>query len=479
MPNKDNFDLNILLVIVNVLLCITALGLYITTGPNQYINLYTVILMCLLGSQNALMLLYGRIKREPFVLILVANTTVFYTARVVSLLCNPLSITFNRSVVTPSDINYFLMFIMLSNVSVFLGLNATKRNIVYDENIPEDQHPARALYVIIILFAAITIPYLGLLPVSVFGRFSGYILAVFFQLFLIILLSLLYLIINFRRISIRSRFGILGLLVLFILFKTVTGGRSSLLNMVVLLLVGLLSIKGRIILNKKIILLGILLIPLSIFFYNLATACRPFFKAVPDLFSEQKRLAIKEHEYFSVFHQFDIAQVCQPVFDRIGFLDFSVDIIKHQEQYSSVINAEYYLKSIVDNCLTPGFNVFGTPRTENALRYIYQGMPSPTHQDINNAYHADMLTIYGEYHVLFGKYPALLVFFICSYVFKRTYLALKSKNIFQLFLYRAIALLIFYRWLNSFGADWFVFDLVGIFMTVFLFKNFYKMRTEN
>jgi len=479
MLNKDNFDLNILLVIVNVLLCITALGLYITTGPNQYITLYTVILMCLLGSQNVLMLLYGRIKREPFVLILVANTTVFYAARVVSLLYNPSSITFSRSVVLPDHINYILVFIMLSNVSIFLGLNVTKQQIVYNRNIPEDQHPARALYVIFILFAAIIIPYFELLPVSVFGRFSGYILAVFFQLFLIMLLSLLYLIINFRKISIRSRFAILILLGLFVLFKTVTGGRSSLLNLAVLLLVVILSFKGRIILNKKIILLCILLIPLSIFFYNLATACRPFFKAVPDVFSEQKRLAVKDHEFFSVFCQFDITKFCQPVFDRIGFLDFSVDIIKHQEQYSSVINTEYYLKSIVDNCLTPGFDVFGTPRAENALRYIYQDLPSPTHQDINNAYHADMLTIYGEYHILFGKYQALLVFFICSYVFKKIYLALKNKDIFLLFLYRAIVLLIFYRWLNSFGTDWFVFDLVGIFITVFLFKNFYKMRTES
>lgn len=215
MPNKDNFDLNFLLVIVNVLLCITALALYITTGPNQYIELYTVILLCLLGSQNALMLLYGRIKREPFVLILAAITTVFFVTRIVSLLYNPSSITFNRSVVTPSDINYILMFIMLSNVSVFLGLNATKRKIVYDENIPEDQSPARALNVIIILFVAIIILYVGLLPVSVFGRFSGYILAVFFRLRLILLLSLLYLIINFRRISISSRFAILGLIILF------------------------------------------------------------------------------------------------------------------------------------------------------------------------------------------------------------------------------------------------------------------------
>jgi hypothetical protein len=479
MPNKDNYDLHFLLVIVNVLLCITALALYVTAGPNQYIELRTVILLILLCSQNALMLLYGWIKREPFVLILVAITTAFYATRVVSLLYNPSSITFNRSVVTPSDINYLLMFIILSNVSIFLGLNATKQQIVYDENIPEDQRPARALFVIVILFSAIIIRYFGLLPASIFGRFSGYILFVFFRLHLIILFSLLYLIINFRRISIRSRFAILGLIVLFVLFNTITGSRSSLLTLAVMLLLGLLSVRGRIILNQKIILLAILFIPLSIFLYNLATCCRPFIKVVSDVFSEQKRLDVKKTEYFDVFHQFDINQACQPVFDRMGFLDFSVDIIKHKDQYGRVINTKYYLKSIVDNCLTPGFNVFGTPRTENALKYIYGDLLSPTHQDIENAYHADMLTIYGEYHILFGQYPALLVFFICSYVFKRIYLSIKSENIFLLFLYRAIVLFIFYGWLNSFGTDWFVFDLISILITVFLYQNFYKMRTES
>ena len=478
MPKKENFDLNFLLVIVNVLFCIAALALYIKTGPNQYINLYTVILLFLFGSQNSLMLIYGRAKREPFIMILAGVTTVFYLARIVSLLINPSSITFNRSIVTPSHVNYSLVFIMLSNLSIFLGLNATKQQIFYNGKIPEEQRPARSLYVIIILFVAIFIQYFGLLPVSIFGRFSGYILAAFFRLNLILLLSLLYLIINFRRISLRSRFSILGLIILFVLFNTITGSRSSLLTLTVLLAVGLLSIKGGIVLKKRVIFLSILLIPFSIFLYNLATACRPFINVVTDVFSGQKRQEVRKNEYFDVFHQFDISQACQPVFDRMGFLDVSVDIIKHKDRYSKVINITYYIKSIVDNCLTPGFNVFGTPRAKNALKYIYKGLPSPTHQDINNAYHADMITIYSEYHVLFGQYPALLVFFICSYIFKRIYLALKNENVFLLYLYRAIVLLIFYEWLNSFGADWFVFDVMSIFITVFLFKNFYKMRIE-
>lgn len=479
MPRKGNYDLNFLLVVVNVLLCITALALYIKTGPNQYINLYSVILLFLFGSQNSLILLYGRAKREPFILILAAVTTVFYLTRIVSLLFNPSSITFNRSIVTPSHINYSLVFIMLSNLSIFLGLNAARQKIFYNGKIPEEQRPARALYVIINLFMAIFLQYFGLLPVNILGRFSGYILAVFFRLNLILLLSMLYLIINYRRISIRSRFGILGLILLFVLFNTITGNRSSLLILAVLLVVVLLSIKGEIVLKKEVIFLCILFIPFSIFLYNLATVCRPSIKVVSDIFSGQKRLEVKETRYFEVFHRFDINKACQPVFDRIGFLDVSVDIIKHKDQYSKIINFKYYIKSIVDNCLTPGFNIFGTPRVENALKYIYSGLPSPTHQDINNAYHADMLTIYAEYYVLFGQYPALLVFFISSYIFKRIYSALRSENVFLIFLYRAVVLLIFYEWLENFGIDWFVFDLIGIFITVFLFKNFYKMRTES
>ena len=480
MVKKSSCDLNYLLIIANILLCAMALCIYITAGPNQYINLYTVALLFLLGTQNALMLLYGSIKKEPFILILVAIITVFYAARIVTLMYNPSSITFNRSIITPDHINYLLVFIILSNVSIFLGLNAAKGKIVYDQIIPERQHLAKNLNVIIILSLAIILAHMGLLPANIFGRFTGYILAVFFRLRLILLLTFLYLIINFREIPTRSRLVILGLIGLFVIFNTLTGSRSSLLTLAVLFLIGFLSVKGRIVLNKKYIALLILLIPLSIFLYNLATVCRPAFNKIPDVFFAQNRFAAKETSYFHHFSHFvSIAQTCEPAFDRMGFLDYSVDIIKHQEQYGQVINMKYYLKSIVDNCLTPGFNVFGAPRASNVLRYIYNGSPSPTHQDIINTYHSDMLTLYGEYHILFGKYLALLIFFVCSYVFKRIYLAVRSKNVFLFFLYRAIVLLIFYEWLNSFGTDWFVFELICIFITMFLFKNFYKMKAES
>ena len=41
---------------------------------------------------------------------------------------------------------------------------------------------------------------------------------------------------------------------------------------------------------------------------------------------------------------------------------------------------------------------------------------------------------------------------------------------------RALVLYVFYLCLNSFGMDWIIGDLIGIFITTSLFKNFYKME---
>ena len=67
---------------------------------------------------------------------------------------------------------------------------------------------------------------------------------------------------------------------------------------------------------------------------------------------------------------------CQWVFDyftllteRIGFLDFSLDMIANAASYSTIINLKYYLKSIVDNILTPGFDIYDVPSATHALDF--------------------------------------------------------------------------------------------------------------
>lgn len=192
-------------------------------------------------------------------------------------------------------------------------------------------------------------------------------------------------------------------------------------------------------------------------------------------------MSVTRFEYLKEFELYnledDVRIFLRPIFDRAGYLSYSADIISNSKEYDKVINSEYYFMSLIDNVFTPGFNVFGTPKASNALRYIYLDIkPNPTHKDVVANYNSDMFTIYGEYYILFGGYPALIFLFLSSYFFKRLYLAVRTRNVFSYYLYRSLILLVFYRWLLSFGMDWIVVDIISLLIPIFIWRRFYFMR---
>jgi len=69
------------------------------------------------------------------------------------------------------------------------------------------------------------------------------------------------------------------------------------------------------------------------------------------------------------------------IFDRVGFLDFSSEIIANSKHYSNVINMTSYGKSIVDNIFTPGFDVYDQPKISNSLRFVYNPVTTYTTLD--------------------------------------------------------------------------------------------------
>lgn len=474
MRNKTGYDLNSLLIIANIIICAIGIYLYCKLGSNQYVNEHTIIILCIFGIQNLLILSYERKRTDPFVLILMIIALVFYMGRVVTLLYDPWSTALFRYSLASDDLNYSLVFIILSNAAIFLGLSAAGEKILYKKNVHTDAYPANPRNVIIILLATIIITFYISLASDIIGRFAGYITGVFIKLYLILLFTFIYLAVNFRKISNRNLITLLILITTFIIFTTLSGSRSALLTVAYLLLIVFLSMKDRIKFNKKIVLISPVLIFLSIIFFTSATYIRQV-DTNRRIVSSKQLTFLKES---NIFVSQDVKTLCRPIFDRTGFLDYSADIITNKEQYHNVINIIYYFKSTIDNSLTPGFNIFDTPKAANAIRYSYgYGFYSnPTHKDIIGAYHSDMLTLYGEYYVLFWGYPALIIFFIFSHIFKRLYLSVKSKDAFLFYLYRALILYVFWLWINSFGMDWMVLDLIGIFITVGLFKNFYKMR---
>jgi hypothetical protein len=471
MRAKTGYDLNTLLIIGNFCVCTIAIILFYNKGGNQYVDIYTLILLCIFGIQNLLILSYEKKRTDPFVLILMIIALVFYMGRVVTLLYDPWSLALDMHSATPDDLNYSLIFIMLYNASIFLGLSTAGGKILYKKDV-FDEYPANPRNIMIILLVAIVIAFYIPLSSDVIGRFAGYITGSFVKLQLIMLFIFIYLAINAKKISSRYLTISLILITIFTILTTLRGSRSALLTLAYLLLIAIISVKGRITFNKKAILIGTILIPLSVMFFISATYIRA---VVPSrtVVSSYQLTILKES---GLFGSKDINMLCRPIFNRMGFLDYSAVLIRNQEQYSKIINFQYYFESIMDNVLSPGFDIFGTPRVSHSMSYISRGEAVPTRKDIRAGYQSNMPTVYGEYYVLFHGYSALIILFVFSYIFKKIYLSIRNKDTFIFYLYRALVLYFFYLWLNSFGIDWMMLDLIGIIITVGLFENFYKMR---
>jgi hypothetical protein len=259
-----------------------------------------------------------------------------------------------------------------------------------------------------------------------------------------------------------------------VVIQTLTGSRAAILSVINYIIFAQLAVYDNLKVKKIYLVFGAVLLPIMILIFAVSTFLRPRLENRGNIGGET----------FEVLKEFDIADtitdgsdlVLKQVFDRIGFLDYCAETISNTDKYSGIFNPWYYFKSIVDNILTPGFTVFDTPRTSNAIVFVYNEKGAPSLSKVHEAYQSDEFTLYGEFYALFGKWFSLIPIFFLGFFFKRIYLNLNQNNIYQFYLKRAIILFVFYSTLNSFGLDWILLDVVAIFFTYNIFKRFFKFR---
>lgn len=334
MTAKPGVDLNSLLKIGNIIICAIGIYLYCKMGSNQYVNGYTLIILCIFVVQNLLILLYEKKRRDPFVLVLMITTLVFYIGRVITLLYDPWSTTFSRSWFAPYDLNYSLVFIILSNTSIFLGLSTAGGKVLYKQNVLTDGYPANPRNVIIILLVTIVIAFYMSLAGDIIGRFSGYISRIFINVHLILLLTFLYFAINFRLISRWYQSVTFILIASYVILHTLCGNRSGLLIVANLLLIVFLSVKGEIRFPKKVILIT----PVLIFCFIILFISATYIRQVDSNRTIISRKQITLLKGFNIFAPTDVEKLYRPISSRIGFLDYSAIIIRNKEKYSKVLN---------------------------------------------------------------------------------------------------------------------------------------------
>ena len=478
MKIENYFDLNILLRAVNLLLCFLGIVGYSVKGGNQYVDIVAICLLCVFCAENIIFLLYEKKQSNQFVIILVGYATLFYALRVVTLLGSPYSIVLGRNAgFSFQNLNHTLLFIMLSNAAIFLGL-VCRGGLTQAAESPSHAgilKIARPSGILFVLFIAAAVNFYGALFAGSLGRLVGFAQVFALNLPLIILFACNYFILNYRNIP-KIYSGAFGVLLLMIIaLQTLGGSRSGVLGLFVALVLTCLAIKSRIQFTRKYLFVPVMLILLSFVLFSYATRIRTQL-GTDRLIIRAAQLNILAKAYDLPFRQMGYVSV--NMFDRLGFLDYSADAIVNKDKYAKVVNFNYYFKSIVDNCLTPGFNVFGSPKVANCLIYIHSGLPDPTHADVLKAYQSDMITLYGDYYILFGGYFSLIVLFILAFLFKSVFNLIQHPDPFIYYLSRAITLYVFYLWLNDFGVDWLFFDLICIAITSAWLRALYQISPK-
>lgn len=469
--SKSSYDLNALLSVANILICGLTIYLYFTVGDTDYTNLFTVLLVCLFTIENILMLSYEKRRRNPFILILVLVVTVFYMMRIPILIWLPSSAgSFQLLSIKAIDLNYALTFILLANASMFLGFYIGKKHNVNRINLSfSNETSPKVKNAIIIMIFLILINFFGVLDPEIFGRLSGFLSGLFCNLQIILLFTFAILVYHYDNISQKLRILFIIIFLCMVILITLSGSRSGLLFVGMLLLFSVLAVKQKFIISKRLLLLSLILIPIAYISFVSADFKRRY--------SIQEKITTK-HLYMAIDERvFDWSQMeyySNIIFSRIGFLDFSTILIRDKQKYSVILNGKYYIKSTIDNVLTPGFDVFGTTRISYALSYVTAGRSVPSKDQAGDGgVQSDQLGIYGEYYVLFNGYPALAALFFIALMFQRVFDTFKTTNVLLSCLYKAVMLNLFYIYMNSFGSDWFALDIISAIITTFLFTRFY------
>lgn len=474
--NKKAIDLNVLLNIANLAILVLIWYSYLKNGDGLYVDLNTILLGTVLSIQIGAFLFFEKKRRDPFVLLLCLQMTVYFLFRIVTLINYEFSNVFTRFPFAAEDLNHALIFILVANLVFYGGLTINKlRPNIFAKSL--GIKPVKTDLVILLIAIGYFITFYQKIGLGFLERIMVLIQSLFVNLGTMMFMAIVFLLLFKDRIDSRAKKIIFFGIVFMVIINTLTGSRGAILTIVNYIIFALLAIYDYIKVEKKYLVLGSALLPIMIIIFALSTFLRPRL---------ENRGAIG-NDTFEVIKEFNLKEVATEgsdlvlmrVFDRIGFLDYCAETIANSDKYSGIFNPSYYFKSIVDNVLTPGFNVFDVPRAANSTTFIYNDMGTPTMAKVAESYQSDQFTLYGEFYALFGKWFALIPIFFLGFCFKSVYLNLSQSNIYLFYLKRALILFIFYSTLNSFGLDWILLDVLAIIFTYSIFKGFFKFKQLN
>ena len=469
MSTDSRLDVNDLLRIGILIILLLLIFLKIDV-ESSYLNNNTIYLGEVLAIENLFFLYFEKRNRNPFVILLVFQNFFFFLLRILTLNYTNYSTSLQLNNCVAYDVNYSLFFAIFANIALFIGvLYNTRQN----NNKPRQISIPRKKYLVFIPLAVCFF----MTYYSTKGIIS-LINSLFINLSILVMMLIVYIVYNGKNLNKKFKYILFFLIIAYIVMQTGYGSRGAVISVLMFCIFTFLAVHERLKIRFNQLLLVFLITPVMLIFFLFATYMRPQLND-----STNKTLS----EVNSIFQGFDLINsvevdikiILTPVFDRVGFLDYSAATIKNYDKYAQVFNLPYYFKSIVDNILSPGFDVFDVPRVSNATSFIYYNSGPITKTSVTENYQSDQFCFYGEYYDLFGKWFSLVPIFFTGFLFKWMYQKVNHNKSYFAFIKKAFILSMFYSFLNSFGVDWILLDILGFLFTYFLAKNFFKFSEKS
>jgi hypothetical protein len=448
---------------------------YAQFGNNEFINGDAIWAASVLSLQTHIALLIERRRRDPFVVLFAFVLILYYSLRIVTLTIFPFSFVLPRFEYSPGDSTVALVVIIVGNAFLYAGLYAVRgrgRRVAGGDDW-RGKAPHRTIGLV-----AVTIVFIysrGILwdPDSIPRAFQF--LLIFASQSSVLLMALVYYLLFRKSLNTRVSATLIGLLVLEMILHSLAGSRSAVIGVIQNGLFVLLAIFGSVSISRRVVTAGIVLLPIAVASLVISFMVSTFVRAATAAgtsFSIGTALDLSRNASERIDTDYALQAGIPTMLARAGFFDYSADLIAHRRQYAPIINGPAYVRSIVDNILTPGFDLFDQPRISNAMRFAYEERGNVSKIASVAAYQSDQLGVYGELYLLFG-YAAFPLMFVVTWAFKRAYVSFDDADPYMLTIKRVATLSIFVEVVNSFGMDWILMDAVTLVAAIYLYRFFF------
>jgi hypothetical protein len=469
-------DFNSVLMAVNIIVVALLIYAMPDAANNEYIDQRTIMLGILLCAQTHAGLQIERKRRDPFVILFSFTMIFYFSFRIFTLAEFPFSVVFSRYSYRPENSNYALVFILIANLFLYAGffwLNSRERRAV-DSTQWRAMSPGRLIVLTVV--SIIYSYFAGIYWTADELPRAVSLVGVFVSPAVILLMTLSYLLLFRSSLRRGTLIAIATLLVLETIAHTLAGSRSGITTLIQNAMLAILAISGCIRMRKSHLILGIALVPVLLVMLIGAFTVSTYNRSNRGESIDFSRLIALSGEAASEMGaNSDLGILLPPIFNRAGFFDYSAEIIANKDRYGSAFNLATYAKSIIDNLLTPGFDVYDQPKISNALQFIYDDLGTPSKEQLTEDYQSDQFGVYGEFYALFG-WASLPLFFLVAFFLKLIYVRLRSESPFALAMKRVLVLSVFVKILDSYGIDWTIIETVPFAVALYLYRFFFRSR---